>query len=332
MKHIVYAHLILITNLVCTAPTHAKVWQQLSALIGNMPYQDVINREYPSAPETTVTVVNQNGNITIKSWHHSHVCLKAVKKSTKSEFLPELLVKEKIATANDHTTLTITSAKKTETANGSIDFTLMVPAQTHLNISTHKGNICIEDPRGPVVTRTENGSISIHNAAHTVNANTQISGPITINGAHHNVHATTDNGNITIRNARRSIIAQAKSKGSITIASNYIAPNSHLKLLTQSGNIILSLPEKTHATIDGNATHGTFVCEYPITLSPQTTPLNKDAWTRFRRQAQGIIGTDRQDQATITVASTNGNIKIMKPKEYHSPLAMLKKFCSWGTV
>src|SRR5262249_4358763 len=140
-----------------------------------------------------------------------------------------------------------------------------------------------------------------------VYAHTETNGSIAINQASGPVQAITNHGGITIHDAKNSVIAQT-SKGKITVHCASIPATGSIQLTTNSGMITLAMPTSANATIQGQTTHGTLLSEHYLTIKPQTTKLNDDAWARFKKEVHGTLGTG---ESAIKLSSVHSNIKIV---------------------
>lgn len=293
--------------LIIHTQTAASVFDLFSSLMGRFAYEDVVTKEYPVSQQATITIHATTGDIQVSSWKRPCVCVKAIKRAKKMELLPDMQSKEKIETTDEHTMLTINAD---ETPQGKIDYTVFVPAiPTVLNLTTDYGAINVSQVYGPVIARTKCGAISVSKAYNTVTASTEESGNISIDDTKESIRAITSYGNINIKNAGNNVTAQARNKGNLTATYNQLPSDATVQLATQSGNITLNLPNNANATLTGNTNRGVLICEHQVTLMPQTTMLNRQAWARFKREVHATLGSG---DAPITLSSTRGNIRITK--------------------
>lgn len=267
-------------------------------------HKETITKEYKLKPGSAITV-KTSGTITVKSdWHLDKVMLTATKRAPK----PELLTGVSFDESATFDSLSLIAQSKEPQAT--IDFDLIIPSASNITLSTEHGNITIGDMKGKICATTTSGNISIDQAYQTIIATTLKNGSIAIKHARGNVKASTIKGNISIDNAYSSILAQAEN-GSIDVRSASVPATSKIKLVTNVGLINLSLPADVNADLQANTKRGAVVSQHKITLKPKTTTLDSKAWRQMKERVDGILGTG---EATISLSSNKGNIKILNAK------------------
>ena len=270
-------------------------------------HHEIIYEEYSPKNITTLTVKNKYGNVTVKTdADHTNIFLKAIKKSPE----PEMLSKLTFAKQTNVQEMTIESTFDPEKIEGGIDFELIVPKKVALNVITNEGDTTIKEPYAPVYTATQKGSTTIINAHNTIDINNTNKGNITLYKPLGNARAETNNGAITIHDAQNSVIAHT-NYGSIEMFAKDVPSTSSIKLATVSGNILLHLPQEVNAELQASTKLGTITSDHFITLKPQTTQLNKNAWKRFQKQIDGTLGSG---EAQIRLSSVKSNIKVLEIK------------------
>jgi DUF4097 and DUF4098 domain-containing protein YvlB len=262
-------------------------------------------KELPAANLEIITIENHSGPITIKTgWKKDYLCLKTTKRSRKQKDLDAITITTNKTKKNSlHISTDIAHTKK----NGFVEYELIVPASLSVNLKTHDGDISINDIQGTIQAQTYGGNIVIVNAKNTIHA-TSTSGDIIIREATGVINASSQYGNIDIHETCNSLICQSV-KGKITVDYKKLPPTSNVKLETTSGNITLTLPPTTNATINGVTTHATLMSDHYIMLNPHKTQLNDYAWNKFKREVHGFIGSG---DATISLRSIKGTIKILE--------------------
>ena len=276
-------------------------------------HEEVIQKEIPFQTNGNISIKNMIGNIsikniigsiTVKTWRQDIVQIKITKKSTKQEFLIDVDVKIRIS--NKKIIIEIKQKKESE-GKVEVIIELIVPENTKVDAITKKGPISIQNLKASAKAKTEQGNIEISGVKGSIITSSDY-GSITIRNASENIRAHTLNGNITIDQATKNIVAHAK-KGSIYTTCKNTCSLDTISLSTQSGNIVLSLPEQVNAELFAKTKKGKITSEHFITIKPQTTQLNKKNWKRMRKEVDGTLGNG---DATIKLTSGSGNIKISK--------------------
>ena len=285
-------------------------FDRLYGFFGKYTHEAIVEKEFELKPSGHLVMNNNNGNITITTeWQRNTICLKATKRTTTEEDL-ELI---HINAYNDpeRNQLTISSAFDNNTLKGCVDYELIVPAQTKLQLNTDNGSIKVNDAKGEIVATTLNGDIEIHNTSNTITAQTEDSGAITIVNAQGNIKATTNKGNITIQEARKSIIATTQNGNIITDCAQVPSTSRIVLNAESSGAIDLKLPSSVNASVHGKTNKGRLTSDHFITLKPLTTQLTRQTRRELEKQVDGILGTGEAD---IRIMSKNGNIRILETK------------------
>ena len=270
--------------------------------------EKIDHKELSTTSLTSIAIENHNGPITIKTgWKKNYLCLKTIRRAKKQTDLDTIKI---IADSTQPHHLAITTKHTGEKIKGSVEYELIVPAALTVSLKTENGDISINDIEGSVRTITNNGSISVINASNSIYAESTTHGNIYIQSACGPVEALSYTGDITINNAHNSVTAHS-TKGKITVDYVTLPYDSSVQLATTTGNITLTTPPSIQAQIKGSTSYGTVFSDHYITIDSYTTQLNNNAWNKFKKEVNGVIGSE---QAHISLCSTHGNIKILQTK------------------
>jgi len=267
-------------------------------------HEKVIQKELAMGKRRILIIKNQGaGNVVINEWGQNSIQLKATKLAPQEELLDTIAINAALT----NRAVTITTHYKDKKARGSVNYELLIPRNTKVNVAMNKGSITVNRINGPILATTQTGNITINNTKGTLVAKTN-RGNITVSKAQGNIRAITQNGNINIDESTKSIIATTK-KGGITTTCKNVQPLDTILLSTQSGNIKLGLPAATNAELQARTGRGKLLSEHYITIKPQTVKLDRHMWARFKREVNGTLGSG---EATIKLSATYGNINIVK--------------------
>lgn len=294
------------------AYTKSKMKLSMDKLLKRAIHEEIVQKEYPLKGRKTISIKNIRGNIVVKSeWDKSSLLLTGIKKAPKAEYLELATINDALSDKTElkiETTYSKTNKKASKAHKVSVDYELVIPQNVRLDLVAEQGTIKIHNVNGQIVAKTcQLGNIEIENAQNSVYAQVENKGSIHINQAQNNVKAFVHHGNITIHNAKKGIIAQA-DRGKLDIACLQVPSTSKVSLNTRSGNITLRIPEATNAELQAHTDNGTVTCAHYVTVKPLTTQLNAGAWTRFKKEVEGTIGSG---EANITAHTDKGNIKIL---------------------
>lgn len=292
--------------------TKSNMKQSMNKLLKRTIHEEIVQKEYPLRGRKAISIKNLRGNITVKSeWDNQALLLTAIKKAPKTEYLELATISD---AHSDKTEIKIETAysklnkKASKASKVTVDYELVVPHNVRLELIADHGTIKIHEANGQIIAKTcQTGNIEIDNAQNSVYAQVENKGSIRINQAQNNVKAFAHHGNITIHNAKKGIIAQA-DRGKLDIACLQVPSTSKVSLNTRSGNITLRIPEATNAELQAHTENGTVTCAHYVTVKPLTTQLDTQAWTRFKKEVEGTLGSG---EANITAHTDKGNIKIL---------------------
>jgi len=292
---------------VCSPISATSSFKKVSAFFGSFPYEEILQKEYKIEKQGTIIIENIDGPITITTgWKKNTIFLKVIKKSNKPEQLPYIQIIDKQTTLDK---LMIKTEYVQTNTKGLAEYELIVPTDIRLQISiSNQGTINIKEIQGPIAAITNQGNIEIIKTNNTIHAQITKTGSITVDQAHGAISATAHHGDISIDHSHKSILATT-TKGHISVTCDVVPSTSSIRLETNSGLITLALPTTTNASFKGKTTRGTITSNHYLTLKPCTTKLNNVAWSRFKKEVDGILGTG---EAEIKCRSNHGNIKIVE--------------------
>lgn len=289
------------TTVLLTNTTGASWW---SSLFHSKKHHKIVHKEYDLPSQEKLIIHNINGSISIKTnWQHQKVALSATIKGSS----PEELHAVQIADRRSKGALELHSTTKDPAMHAVIDYELIVPSNLALELTTKNGNIYLKQVTKPTLVTTQNGSIDIYKAQHSVIAHCVETGSITIEHAQNTVKAVTAQGDISISDAHQSVVAHTK-KGNIALAAHKVPSTAKIELMSNAGNITIDLPPDVNADVQAHTKKGLVTCQHYITLKPCTMQLtDKHSYDRFKREVEGTIGSG---EAQIFVSALKGNIAI----------------------
>ncbi len=310
MKNMHYTHISLVLCcMISSTSLFAKFsFNPISRFFSTHSHEEIFDKEYETEPGTKLCINNLKGDITIeRSWKENKLCLRAVKRCSKPEFIDQLGIQEN-QKKGEGSCVSIKTTCENPKIQGRIDYSLIIPADMPIELSTQKGSIKVSEAHGTVSAMTINGDIEITSSSKNIHAQTEQTGAITIYQAHGNIDVCTNKGNIAIHDTVSNVTATTE-KGKISAFCSKVPHTSHIKLSSSSGQIVLALPSSVDANFFGRTDRGTLTCQLPITLKPQTTTLDRKTWDRFKKEVDGTLGTG---EAEIKLSCRSGNIKIVE--------------------
>lgn len=146
---------------------------------------------------------------------------------------------------------------------------------------------------------------------------TQNAGPVTIQGIDGDIDISLEEGSIDIKGSKKTVTAKT-GNGSISVEQSELTdPNSIFLQSPDKGNITVSLPPETRASLLATVQNGMIYSDHPITMTI-TTKLDRTWMDRFKKEIRGTLGKARteeellalEDAAPITLGAGRGTIHI----------------------
>jgi DUF4097 and DUF4098 domain-containing protein YvlB len=208
----------------------------------NEKFEEDFEQELAFSSEGQLTLQNINGTVTVSSWPEEKVKIiahKTVRARTRKR--AEYYMKDlKIEIQHDMKSIEIEADHPSgfsggnlwklifsgNHANFSIDYDILVPLHTSLDLSTTNGKVEVEKVTGEMDIRSTNGQLIL----------TAVVG---------NIFAKTTNGSI-----RAEVLS--------------FSENDQVNLKTTNGKITIALPENIHADISAQTTNGSIRTDLPV--------------------------------------------------------------------
>ncbi|MCA1594586.1 MAG: DUF4097 domain-containing protein [Acidobacteria bacterium] len=186
--------------------------------------QKRFNREYAAQPNVRLHLNNRSGTITIIAWNRPKIRVSAEMENSSARMTPEM-------TSDD---LVINVLRENREDIGDINFTIQVPVNTTVDISTMRGNITIRNVRGEMVR-----------------ANVSTEGDIELTG----IRATT----VMVENTVGNILFDAELLRGGTYELKSTQGNIQIRITAESGfRLMATAPHTRNIDLGGFADKGQF--------------------------------------------------------------------------
>ena len=152
-----------------------------------------------------------------------------------------------------------------------VEYIVLVPHTLKtVSVSTEKGSLKVENISGAVTAHTEKGNIDL----------TNINGPI----------------------------KTKTEKGTISIYTKNLQSKHSILAITKKGNVSLSLPEKTSASIQATTHQGRISSEHTVTMEPRTMKINKKTVAKLNKELFCTLGSGGTE---LKIHTGKGNIDFL---------------------
>lgn len=229
---------------------------------------------YDVSNETTLTVNNRNGNVTVRDTDDDQLTVAGEKEASSESALDELSVE---VTTGEQFVVDVSFGSGSNFEQRSVDLTIDVPAGVTVDrLVTSNGNVTATGVTGDVNATTSNGNVEV----------TDVDGF---------VDCGSSNGNVRVRGATGLAGAQT-SNGTVDV--ELLAMNGDVTCESSNGGVTVRVGPDISCAFELSTTSG----QVSVENVPHT------ATTSRRAQMEGQIrgGAD----PTLTAETTNGDVRL----------------------
>jgi DUF4097 and DUF4098 domain-containing protein YvlB len=255
-------------------------------------------------PGTRLELSNFGGTIAVSTWSKNSLRVQADHSS-----------RTWIEVESEGPTLSIKAVHRRGIPT-SVDYQLTVPAGMGLDLSGVNTDISVENSTGEVKAETVQGEISVIGGSKSVVANSvegevriaRASGKIECSSVNASVHierttgavvASSVNGEIVLEGVDSDDVEATTVNGTVSYEGAIKADGSY-RFSTHNGDVTVTLPVRTNATVSVATFSGEFSSSFPIQI--------KD--TRHGRRFDFTLG---EGSARIELESFQGGIRVQRP-------------------
>lgn len=170
--------------------------------------------------------------------------------------------------------------------------------QAEVSVETVGGNIRVEGGAGLLSLRSIQGEVVVRNASGQV-AVASVNEDVTLTNITGEIHVETTNGDVLLRGIRSTTARATTVNGDITYDGS-IGDGGRYVFRTHNGDVAISIPANTSATVYVSTYHGEFGSDFPV----QLTGTSRDKRFNF------TLGSG---SASIELESFNGEILLRRP-------------------
>jgi DUF4097 and DUF4098 domain-containing protein YvlB len=168
----------------------------------------------------------------------------------------------------------------------------------NIDVENVEGDITIRNVVGDVALESVSGSVTVENLRGNLSAESMNQG-FRITGVRGNIEAETVNGSIVMRSIEASNV-EANTINGIIEYDGTVRDDGRYYLGAFNGQITMSIPERTNASITVHTANGRIDTSFPVPL--QSTRENRISFN---------VGTG---SARVELESYNGTISLVRPR------------------
>jgi Putative adhesin len=262
------------------------------------------DRTVPVTKGTRLTILNDAGEVIVKTWDRDAVHVKATHAAR--------------VTVDVQTTANVVSIRSRGTGGtAAVDYEITVPAwlpvrisgqflyigiegaQNEVSAETVRGDIVIRGGSGSVTAKSIQGEIIVEDAKGRITASS-VNESIRITGTSGDITAETTNGDIVVSKAEARLLELQTLNGDVRYDGS-IPAGAQYRFATHNGDITLTIPESTSATFTVRTFNGDFQSSFPTKAVGEV---------RRGRRTTYVLGGGG---AEVELESFGGDVRVRRP-------------------
>ena len=261
-------------------------------------------------PNVRVQIQNFAGSIRVRGWDRNAVRIVAGESR-----------RDEVRVQGGEAALSISTVSRSGVP-APLDYEITVPVRASLDIAGTYTEIGVEAVRGSVSATTVQGGVTLRGGDGVISLKS-VEGAVTVQDATGRIEVNGVNKGITLRNVNGDIAAETVNgsivldgiessdveaetvNGRVTYAGT-IHDRGRYRFGSHSGTIIVSVPERTNATVAAVTYQGTFSSRFDL------PPAASDTSRAPRRRASFALGNG---SARIEAESFQGSIILARPND-----------------
>jgi DUF4097 and DUF4098 domain-containing protein YvlB len=244
-----------------------------------------------------ITVRNAQGRIEVKSWQRPEVVVVGNHASSKVETDTEQ--------AGDRIeVLTHVLSEKVSPSDLQADYTITVPEESELRVTTDSGTIVVNHVFGDMTFDTVSSDVQLQEVAGYLAVKT-IGGSVECTRCAGRMDVNSISGNVRLLEPQLNSVRVQTSSGNIFFDGKFLPQGIYI-LKNYSGLIEVRFADTDSFDLSANSLYGHV--ENQANVKPDTHGLRRPP-ARF---AKGLFGTVNEGHAKVELSSFNGTIKILK--------------------
>jgi DUF4097 and DUF4098 domain-containing protein YvlB len=250
---------------------------------------------YNVAPDSSVSVINEYGQVRVRASQARQVVVTATASSSKVEV-------DCTQHANRVEVRTHFLQKAGE-SDGRVEYDIQVPADADVMVRTATGPVHVQGVNGDVSVDADTGKVEVRDSNGHVRART-VSGTITLTNLRDGfVEATSVGGEVTLNHVAGKNVSVNTTGGPIAFAGDF-AGGGQYSLSSHSGTIDVALPASASVDVTARSVTGSVENDFP--LNPPAHP------TMALAQGKSLAGTSNSGASSVHLRTFSGRIRVKK--------------------
>jgi DUF4097 and DUF4098 domain-containing protein YvlB len=251
---------------------------------------------YTVGPGATISVVNQNGTVTVKPSNARQVSINATLQSNKVEV-------DSNQNGNRITTRTHVLQKPTAD-QARVDYEISLPQDASISIDSSTGLIHVENLQGNVMIDSDAAQVEI-SGVNSGNVQVQtVNGPVNLSDLNQSrVQVTSTSGNVQLKSVTGPKVSVKTTTGNILYAGDFSGGGSY-SLMNHTGDIEVRIPSSASIDIAARSIKGSVENDFPF---------QKNIHPSFQlSEGRAFAGTSNSGASSVELRSFSGKIRVKK--------------------
>jgi DUF4097 and DUF4098 domain-containing protein YvlB len=249
---------------------------------------------FNAGPGSTVSVVNQRGNITIKAGGGRQVSIAA------SVSNPQIEVD---ANQTGNRIEVRTHALQKPLGDARVDYEITVPADIAVRIDSANGDVRLENIRGSADVANDAGTVDIRSAGGGIQVQT-VSANINVQDVRQTrVQVATTSGNIAMTNVNGPSVTAKSTTGTISYTGDFSGGGTY-NLMNHSGEIGVTLPASASVDLTARSIKGAVENDFPFQKKEHPAFAQTDG--------RSFAGTSGSGASSVELRTFSGRIRVKK--------------------
>jgi DUF4097 and DUF4098 domain-containing protein YvlB len=256
------------------------------------------NREfrYNVGPNSSVTVTNEFGPVTVKGVPGRQIMITAKPHSNKVEI--------DASQNGDRIELTSHQLAAGSEAEDAVDYEISVPPDANVTVRAPSGPITAQHLWGDVVVEGDAAKIDIRDIRNAHVHARSVTGPITLDNISNGfVDVTSVNGDVQLNSVDGRKVTVNTTKGNIRYAGDFGSGGAYM-LVSYSGAIEVTMPPSASVDLSARSVNGKVEQDFPLEqkLHPSFTIDS----------SRSFAGTSNSAASSVRLRSFSGRIRVKK--------------------
>ncbi|MBI2683603.1 MAG: DUF4097 family beta strand repeat protein [Acidobacteriales bacterium] len=248
------------------------------------------------APGSTLSVINMNGNVSIRPSTGGKVVITSTAQSDKVE-----VGSRQMGNRIDIRTHNARQAKGDETR---VDYDIMVPADAQVKIDSGEGQIKVEGMRAAVDVDSESSDVEVRHATGGSVRVQSVGGNVTLTSIRQTrIQAVSTGGDIALYDVTGPTVVAKTSSGAIRYGGDCGSGGSYT-FTSHSGDIELNLSSKASVDLTARSVKGAVDTDFPF--------QKRDHEGFAASPGRAFAGTSLTGASSVELRSFSGKIRVKK--------------------